>query len=57
MVAEGHSNKEIADRLGMSESGVKMLMQRLFDRYGVRNRASLIATIGRVRIPGPNNRA
>lgn len=42
-VAEGHSTKEIADILQMSPKTVESHMQRLFDRYGVRTRAAIVA--------------
>ncbi|HEX6346051.1 helix-turn-helix transcriptional regulator [Umezawaea sp.] len=43
LVAEGLSSKEIARRLAISPKTVESHLQRLFDRYGVRNRAGLIA--------------
>jgi DNA-binding NarL/FixJ family response regulator len=41
-VFEGLANKEIAARLNISESSVKMALQQLFDKTGVRTRAQLI---------------
>lgn len=41
-VFEGLANKEIAVRLGLSESTVKAVVQRLFGKTGVRNRAQLV---------------
>ena len=43
LVSRGLTNKEIADELGISEPGVKAGMQRLFQKYGVSNRAQLVA--------------
>lgn len=40
-VFEGLANKEIAARLNISESSVKMALQQLFDKTGVRTRAQL----------------
>jgi two-component system nitrate/nitrite response regulator NarL len=42
-VCEGLSNKEIADRLGVSENSVKSFLQHLFAKTGVRTRAQLVA--------------
>ncbi|HXJ40668.1 MAG TPA: response regulator transcription factor [Bryobacteraceae bacterium] len=42
-VCRGLSNKEIAAKLMISEAAVKAGMQRLFQKYGVRSRAQLIA--------------
>ncbi len=41
-VFEGLSNKEIADRLAVSESSVKATMQQLFSKTGVRTRSQLV---------------
>lgn len=41
-VFEGLSNKEIAYRLGVSQSSVKMTLQHLFDKMGVRTRGQLV---------------
>lgn len=41
-VFEGLANKEIADRLGVSESSVKASLQQLFDKTGVRTRSQLV---------------
>ena len=41
-VLEGLSNKEISQRLEVSESGIKATLQRLFDYTGVRNRSQLV---------------
>jgi DNA-binding NarL/FixJ family response regulator len=42
LVAAGHSNKEIAGRLAISEGTVKSHLHTLFDRLGVRGRVELI---------------
>jgi DNA-binding NarL/FixJ family response regulator len=41
-VFEGLSNKEIAGRLGVSETSVKATMQQLFSKTGVRTRTQLV---------------
>ena len=41
-VFEGRTNKEIAVKLGISESLVKAVMQQLFDKTGVRSRSQLV---------------
>lgn len=41
-VLEGMANKEIADRIGISESAVKAALQQLFNKTGVRNRSQLV---------------
>ncbi len=43
-VFEGLANKEIADRLQVSESSVKATLQQLFSKTGVRTRAQLVRT-------------
>jgi two-component system, NarL family, nitrate/nitrite response regulator NarL len=39
---EGLSNKEIAGNLDISESGVKAILQQLFNKTGVRTRSQLV---------------
>jgi two-component system, NarL family, nitrate/nitrite response regulator NarL len=39
---EGLINKEIADRIGVSESAVKATIQQLFSKMGVRTRSQLV---------------
>ena len=41
-VFEGLANKEIADRLAVSESSVKSTIQQLFNKTGVRTRGQLV---------------
>jgi len=41
-VLEGLANKEIAGRLGVSESSVKATLQQLFSKTGVRTRSQLV---------------
>jgi two-component system, NarL family, nitrate/nitrite response regulator NarL len=41
-VFEGMANKEIAERLGVSESSVKATLQQLFSKTGVRTRSQLV---------------
>jgi len=42
LVLDGLSNKEIADRLAVSESSVKGTLQQLFAKTGVRTRSQLV---------------
>jgi two-component system, NarL family, nitrate/nitrite response regulator NarL len=41
-IFEGLANKQIADRLGISESAVKACLQQLFAKTGVRTRSQLV---------------
>jgi two-component system, NarL family, nitrate/nitrite response regulator NarL len=41
-VFEGFANKQIADKLGISESAVKASLQQLFAKTGVRTRSQLV---------------
>lgn len=41
-VFEGLANKEIAERIGVSESSVKATLQQLFAKTGVRTRSQLV---------------
>jgi DNA-binding NarL/FixJ family response regulator len=43
LIAEGHSDKGIARRLGMSDRTVESHLQRLYQRHGVHTRAALVA--------------
>jgi len=42
LVFEGLANKEIADKLNISESSVKAALQQLFSKTGVRTRSQLV---------------
>lgn len=42
LIAEGYSNQQIAERLGISENGVKGHVARLLAKFGVPNRAGLV---------------
>jgi DNA-binding CsgD family transcriptional regulator len=44
-VRQGYSNREIGEKLGISEDGVKAHLSRLYLRYGVANRVELITTV------------
>lgn len=44
-VRQGYSNREIGEKLGISEDGVKAHLSRLYLRYAVTNRIELIATV------------
>jgi DNA-binding CsgD family transcriptional regulator len=44
-VRQGYSNREIGEKLGISEDGVKAHLSRLYLRYGVTNRVELITTV------------
>jgi len=41
-VLKGLANKEIASQLQISESSVKVALQQLFDKTGVRTRSQLV---------------
>jgi DNA-binding NarL/FixJ family response regulator len=44
-VFEGFANKEIAARIGVSESSVKATLQQLFSKTGVRTRSQLVRIV------------
>jgi DNA-binding CsgD family transcriptional regulator len=44
-VRQGYSNREIGDKLAISEDGVKAHLSRLYLRYGVTNRVELITSV------------
>jgi two-component system, NarL family, nitrate/nitrite response regulator NarL len=39
---QGLANKEIGEKIGLSESSVKSILRGLFDRFGVRTRSQLV---------------
>ncbi|WP_270044850.1 helix-turn-helix transcriptional regulator [Solirubrobacter ginsenosidimutans] len=49
LVAAGHTNKEIAGELFLSEKTVESHMSRLFGKLGVRSRAGVAEAVGRER--------
>jgi len=61
--ATGLSNKELADRLGISEGTVKAHLSRIFQKLGVRGRAELAAAVHGIialrteRAPAPSLRS
>ena len=46
LAASGASNRDIGERLGLSEGTVKQHMSRIFKRLGVQNRAEAVARLG-----------
>lgn len=44
-VFEGFANKEIAERIGVSEGSVKSTLQQLFSKTGVRTRSQLVRIV------------
>lgn len=44
-VFEGLTNKEIGDRVGVSESAIKATLQQLFSKTGVRTRSQLVRIV------------
>jgi len=38
LIARGLRNREIGDRVGMTEGSVKWYLQRIYDKFGVRGR-------------------
>jgi DNA-binding NarL/FixJ family response regulator len=47
LVAEGHSNAEIAEQLALRVKTVESQLRRLFDRYDVGSRTALVRLAGR----------
>lgn len=43
LLPRGHTNKEIAERLGISEQAAKVQVSKLLRKFGVQNRAALAA--------------
>ena len=51
LVAKGLSNKEIAERLEISNGTVKVHLHRMYKRLGIRNRTSLAMLAVQLRHP------
>jgi DNA-binding CsgD family transcriptional regulator len=45
LIAQGHSNKEIAAQLGLSAATVGTYVSRVFHKLGVHSRAAMIAKL------------
>jgi DNA-binding NarL/FixJ family response regulator len=45
LVADGRTNREIADRLFLSEKTIETHLSRVFDKLGVRSRAAVAAKV------------
>jgi DNA-binding NarL/FixJ family response regulator len=43
LVCEGHSNKEVARKLSVSEGTVKVHLHHVFEKLAIRNRTELVA--------------
>lgn len=50
LLRAGHSNKQIAVHLGIGEQSVKDHVSNLYQRFGVPNRAALVAVTDRLRV-------
>ena len=48
LMAEGMTNSEIGEQLGVTERTVKAYAQELYDKLGVRNRAGAVAEAGKL---------
>ncbi len=48
LMAEGMTNSEIGDQLGVTERTIKAYAQELYDKLGVRNRAGAVAEAGKL---------
>jgi DNA-binding NarL/FixJ family response regulator len=54
-VAEGRSNREVADLLSISERTVKAHMGSVFEKLGLRDRLQLVLFVASVRLQVPSN--
>jgi DNA-binding NarL/FixJ family response regulator len=54
-VAEGRSNKEVADLLSISERTVKAHLGAVFEKLGIRDRLQLVLFVAAVRQQAPAN--
>jgi DNA-binding CsgD family transcriptional regulator len=43
LIAAGYTDKQLADRLGISCSTLRTYLDRMFRRFGVHSRAALVA--------------
>jgi two-component system nitrate/nitrite response regulator NarL len=57
LVAEGMGNREVAQRLNVTENTVKKSLLRIFDKVGVSNRVELVLSALAFRNQEPNNGA
>ena len=48
LIAEGHQNKEIADKLNFSLNTIKKYVHKLYEKLGVKNRAEAVSWLNRV---------
>jgi DNA-binding NarL/FixJ family response regulator len=42
LIADGYANKQIAERLGITDATVEKHLRQMFRHYGVPNRAALV---------------
>ena len=49
MVGEGHTDKQIALRLGIEQSTVRTYLKRIFDKLGVQRRSAVAAAVSRLK--------
>jgi DNA-binding NarL/FixJ family response regulator len=54
-VAEGRSNREVADLLSISERTVKAHLGSVFEKLGLRDRLQLVLFVASVRVQSPSN--
>jgi DNA-binding NarL/FixJ family response regulator len=48
LLREGHRNREIAQRLGLTEGTVRQYLSQIFAELGVDNRTALVALVDRI---------